>query len=192
MCSWCALGDDCYLFFVGKGVLCCRRLASCTYSRRCNGVAFNTENTLFRLPINRQSCGVTTEIRFYTKWSSSRQQLCMLRQMLEISRYGALTLSFRVFSLIVWTTSERKTPAFETFRDETLAMYSKNNIIVALLCSRSESSLFPLNRLLLIDRMSLWFDRHLSKTTNTSCRRESRTMTIPMEKRRPFRRRLWY
>ena len=67
MCSWCALGDDCYLFFVGKGVLCCRRLASCTYSRRCNGVAFNTENTLFRSPINRQSCGVTTEIRFYTK-----------------------------------------------------------------------------------------------------------------------------
>ena len=67
MCSWCALGDDCYLFFVGKGVLCCRRLASRTYSRRCNGVAFNTENTLFRSPINRQSCGVTTEIRFYTK-----------------------------------------------------------------------------------------------------------------------------
>ena len=67
MRSWCALGDDCYLFFVGKGVLCCRRLASCTYSRRCNGVACNTENTLFRSPIHRQSCGVTTEIRFYTK-----------------------------------------------------------------------------------------------------------------------------
>ena len=67
MCSWCALGDDCYLFFVGKGVLCCRRLASCTYSRRCNGVACNTENTLFRWPTNRQSCGVTIEIRFYTK-----------------------------------------------------------------------------------------------------------------------------
>ena len=127
MYSWCELGYDYYLFFVGKGVLCCCRLASCTYSRRCNGVAFNTENTLFRWPTNWQSCGVITEIRFYTKWSSSRQQLCMLRQMLEISRYSVLTLSFRVFFLIVWTTSERKTPVFETFRDETLAIYSKNH-----------------------------------------------------------------
>ena len=65
VCAWIRLLP--FLFFVGKGVLCCCRLASCTYSRRCNGVACNTENTLFRWPTNWQSCGVITEIRFYTK-----------------------------------------------------------------------------------------------------------------------------
>ena len=81
MYSWCELGYD-YLFFRGGGVLLRRhelekecfvvvvwrpvRIRIRAYSRE-NGVAANTENTLFRWPTNWQSCGVITEIRFYTK-----------------------------------------------------------------------------------------------------------------------------
>ena len=136
MYSWCELGYDYYLFFVGKGVLCCCRLASYyVFASGCTRVKTASRRTL-RIPyLDGPQIGNRVELPLKSDFIQNEALpgnscVCCVRCW-RSSKHTNTVLSC-IFPHCV-ETSERKTPLFKRTRDETLAIYSKNHHRCALL-----------------------------------------------------------